>query len=144
MNTPAGTAGSAAPPAGLEGYTHAIYALHALAVLSGIAGAGSIAGRFVFGLPSLVAVVMNYARRAEARGSWLESHFRWQIRTFWFALLWLAVTLMVAAPLTLVLIGVLLVPVGFLAVGLWVAYRVVRGWLALRYRRTLPLPAVPA
>jgi uncharacterized membrane protein len=133
--------GTATPPAGLLGYTHAIYALHALAVVSGLLGAGSIAGRFVFGLPSLIAVIMNYARRAEARGTWLESHFRWQIRTFWFALLWIGLAFLVAAPLTLVLVGILVAAAGLLAVGAWVAYRVLRGWLALRDRRALPLPA---
>ena len=142
----AGTAGSGAhlPDASLVRYTHWIYALHALAVLTGILTSASIAGRFVFGLPSIIAVIMNYARRAETRGTWLESHFRWQIRTFWFALLWLVATLLVSAPLILVLVGVLLAWVGFGVVGLWVAYRVIRGWLALRESRPMPLPAAVA
>ncbi|HEY7996152.1 MAG TPA: hypothetical protein VIE14_04765, partial [Steroidobacteraceae bacterium] len=72
---------AAAPDRRLIDYTHWIYGLHSLSVLIGFATSHSIAGRFAFGLPSIVAVIMNYARRAEVRGTWLESHFRWQIRT---------------------------------------------------------------
>src|SRR5258707_1291511 len=128
------------PDAGLIAYTHIIYALHASAVLTGVLTHASIAGRFVFGLPSIIAVIMNYARRAEARGTWLETHFHWQIRTFWLALLWIAITLLVAAALTLIVIGIFLVLPGFAIVGLWVAYRVIRGWLALREHRAVPSP----
>ena len=96
-------------------YTQLIYALHACAVLTGVFTSSSIAGRFLFGLPSLLAVILNYARRAEARGTWLESHFEWQIHTFWYALLWIAVTLLIGAPFTLVVIGVYIVVMGFCA-----------------------------
>ena len=126
--------------AGLITYTHIIYALHASAVLTGVLTGASIAGRFVFGLPSIIAVIMNYARRAEARGTWLETHFHWQIRTFWLALLWIAITLLVGGLLTLIVIGIFVVIAGFCVVGLWVAYRVIRGWMALRERRAVPHP----
>jgi uncharacterized membrane protein len=130
-----------AAEAALLRYTHCIYALHALSVASGVLGSQSIVGRFVFGLPSIVAVIMNYARRAGARGGWLESHFRWQIRTFWFALLWVAVTSICAAPLLLLGIGIIIVWIGFGLTGLWILYRVIRGWLALRDHQPVPLPA---
>ena len=129
------------PAAGLLNYTHLIYGLHACAVLTGLLTSASIAGRFLFGVPSIVAVILNYARRAEVRGTWLESHFNWQIRTFWFALLWVGITLLVGAPLTLIIIGIYVVVIGFAIVGLWVAYRVARGWLNLRERRPMPQPA---
>jgi uncharacterized membrane protein len=112
--------------------------LHACAVATGVLTSATIAGRFLFGLPSIVAVILNYARRAQARGTWLESHFDWQIRTFWFALLWIAVTLLIGAPLTLILIGIYLVALGFTIVGLWVAYRVIRGWMRLRAHQSMP------
>ena len=67
------------------GYTHVMYALHALAGFIGITSGATVIGAFVFGLPSILAVFMNYARRDRVRGSWLESHFLWQIRTFWTA-----------------------------------------------------------
>ena len=130
--------------AGLVNYTQLIYVLHACAVLTGVFTSATIAGRFLFGLPSIIAVILNYARRSQVRGTWLESHFRWQIRTFWFALLWVAVTLLVGAPLTLVLIGVYLVVLGFLIVGVWVAYRVGRGWLRLREHQSMPVVPQPA
>ena len=78
-------------------------------------------------LPSIGAVI-HYAKRAEARGTYLESHFRWQIRTFWFTLLWCAVGALMFATV----IGTLVAIPMFIAVGVWVIYRVVRGWLALK------------
>jgi uncharacterized membrane protein len=138
--------GQREPEAGLVRYTHLIYGLHACAVLTGAFSSASIAGRFLFGLPSIVAVILNYARRSEARHTWLESHFDWQIHTFWYALLWVVITLLIGAPLTLIVIGVYIVIVGFTVVGLWVMYRVARGWLGLRDRRPMPraLAAAPA
>jgi uncharacterized membrane protein len=127
------------PPSGLIEYTHWIYALYALSVVGALATARAVALQFAFGLPSLVAIIMDYARRLEARGIWLETHFRWQIRTFWFALLWVVVTQIVTAPLVLVGVGFLPGLLGLGSVALWVIYRLVRGWLALREGRPMPL-----
>jgi uncharacterized membrane protein len=126
---------------GLVSYTHWIYALHSLSVLSALLTAHAVALHFAFGLPSIIAVIMNYARRSETRGTWLESHFRWQIRTFWYAWLWIVVTAIIAMPLLLIFVGFILGLLGFGLVGLWVIYRIVRGWLALRDGRSMPLPA---
>jgi uncharacterized membrane protein len=124
-----------APRDGLVTLAHVIYALHALAVLSGVLTSATVVGSFVSGLPSIVAVVLNYLKRGEVRGTWLDSHFRWQIRTFWFALLWILVA--VGLALTLLLIPVALALL--VGSGLWVIYRVVRGWLALKERRPMPV-----
>ena len=121
----------------LVSYTHIVYALHALSVLIGVTGAATIVGSFIFGIPSIIAVIMNYLRRRDAQGTWLESHFRWQIRTFWFALLWSVVVLVLSAPLMLILIGFATAWLGMLVIGIWVLYRVVRGWLTLREGRSL-------
>jgi uncharacterized membrane protein len=107
--------------------THIIYGLHAIAVLVGVTSAATVAGGFVFGLPSLIAVFINYLKRSDVNGTWLESHFRWQIRTFWFTLLWLVVyglliVTIIGIPIAWILIAIL---------GLWVGYRVIRGWVAL-------------
>jgi uncharacterized membrane protein len=107
--------------------THLIYGLHALAVLVGVTSAATVAGGFVFGLPSLLAVLLNYFKRGDVAGTWLESHFRWQIRTFWFTLLWL----FVYGLLIITIIGIPLAWILISLLGLWVGYRVVRGWLAL-------------
>jgi uncharacterized membrane protein len=126
---------SGQPDASLISYTHVIYALHSLSVLIGLTSAVTIVGSFIFGLPSIVAVIMNYARQADARGTFLESHFSWQIRTFWFALLWVLVILALSLPLMLVAIGFLTLPAGYVLLGIWVIYRIIRGWLALGDRR---------
>jgi len=125
---------------GLIEYTHWIYGLHALSVLIGLSTAHNVAMRFAFGLPSIVAVIMNYVRRSETRGTWLESHFRWQIRTFWYAWLWIFITSILAVPLLIVIIGFLIAMIGYALIGLWIIYRVARGWLALREGRLMPVP----
>jgi uncharacterized membrane protein len=118
-------------------YTHVIYALHALAVVVGIGSAHTIVGSFVGGLPSIIAVIMNYARRSATRGTYLESHFRWQIRTFWYALLWACVIVLVSAPFMIILVGFGMAVLGLWTLGIWIAYRVIRGWLALKDKRPM-------
>jgi uncharacterized membrane protein len=119
----------------LVSYTHVIYALHSLSVLIGLTSAWTIVGSFIFGLPSIIAVIMNYARQSDVRGTFLESHFRWQIRTFWFALLWVLVILAVSLPLMLIVVGFFTLATGYVLLGIWVIYRIIRGWLALRDHR---------
>ena len=121
--------------ASLISYTHIIYALHSLSVLIGLTSAVTIVGSFIFGLPSIIAVIMNYARQSDVRATFLESHFRWQIRTFWFALLWVIVILGLSLPLMLVIVGFVTLWIGFVLLGIWVIYRIIRGWLALRDQR---------
>lgn len=119
-------------------YTHIIYGLHALSVFIGLTSPATVVGSFVFGLPSIAAVIMNYVRQSDARGTFLESHFRWQIRTFWFALLWIVVAGVISAPLVLLLgLGILTFFLAALIVAIWIVYRVARGWLALRDKRTM-------
>jgi uncharacterized membrane protein len=123
----------------LVSYTNVIYALHSLSVLIGVTSPVTVVGSFVFGIPSIIAVIMNYARQSEARGTYLESHFSWQIRTFWFAVLWGLVIFGVSLVLMLILIGFVTLPAGLALLGVWVIYRVIRGWLALRDRRPVYL-----
>ncbi len=120
---------------GLVAWTHVIYGLHSLSVLIGITSAATIVGAFVFGVPSIVAVVLNYLKRGEAAGTFLESHFRWQIRTFWFALLWCLIGVLLMATL----VGIPVAMIVLISAGVWVVYRVVRGWLALKNGKPLPV-----
>ena len=114
---------------------HIIYGLHAFSLITGIIGTATVVGAFLTGWPSIIAVILNYAKRSEARGTWLESHFRWQIRTFWFGLLWVTLCLLfVVATLG---IGILIAWVPLGVVGLWFIYRIARGWLALIDRRPM-------
>lgn len=123
----------AEPAPSLVTVTHVVYALHGLSLLIGITTAATIIGAFVFGMPSIIAVVINYLKRGESRGTFLESHFRWQIRTFWYGLLWC----LVGGFLFVTFIGIPFAIVVFIAAGVWVIYRVVRGWLALRDRKPM-------
>ena len=117
--------------------THVTYALHALGLAIGALGAASVVGSFVFGWPSIIAVIINYVKRGDARGTWLESHFSWQIRTFWFALLWATVVFFFGLPLTLVIVGFAVWIVGFFLLGIWAIYRIARGWMALNAGRSI-------
>ena len=124
---------AAEPRASLVTLAHVIYGLHAFSLLSGIVGAATIVGAFFTGWPSIIAVVLNYVKRDEARGTWLESHFRWQIRTFWFGLLWVSLCVgLVIATLGLAIFVVWL-PLGLVSV--WLVYRIARGWLRLLDRK---------
>lgn len=131
---------AAVPGEGLVAWTHVIYGLHALAVLIGAIGAATIVGMFVFSVPSIAALVISYLKRGDAAGTYLESHYRWLIRTFWFAVLWGAVALLATMILVITIVGFLVFWLPFLVVGVWLVYRVARGWLALKDARSLPIP----
>jgi uncharacterized membrane protein len=108
---------------------HLVYALHAFAILAGIVGVATVIGSFIAGLPSIFAVILNYLKRSEARDTWVYSHYRWQIRTFWFALLWA----IIGVVSLVVLVGIAIL----VALTLWLIYRIVRGWLRLRAQRPM-------
>jgi len=126
--------GAVRPPDSLVTWTQVIYGLHAFSLLTGILGAATVVGAFLTGWPSIIAVILNYVKRSEVRGTWLDSHFSWQIRTFWFALLWLAI----GGVLFATVIGIPFAIVLWLATGIWVLYRIIRGWLALGSQKELP------
>jgi uncharacterized membrane protein len=127
-----------APP-GLERTVHIVYALHALGLAIGAFGAATVLGSFLFGWPSIIAVIINYVKRSEARGTWLESHFSWQIRTFWFALLWAVFVGLVSLPLTVILVGVGTWVAGMFVLGVWAIYRIARGWMRLNSHQSMPM-----
>ena len=115
--------------------THVIYGLHAVSLITGIVGVASVVGAFLTGWPSIIAVIVNYVKRSEVRGTWLDSHFRWQIRTFWFGLLWVMLcAVFVVATLG---IGLLIAWLPLALVGIWFVYRILRGWLRLIDRQPM-------
>jgi uncharacterized membrane protein len=118
-------------------WTHVIYALHGVGVALGVATSAFIVTSFLFGLPSIVAVVMNYVKRGDVRGTYLDSHFRWQIRTFWYALLWIVVAFLLSLPLMLVIVGFFTLWLAAMIIGIWVLYRVVKGWMRLSARQPM-------
>jgi uncharacterized membrane protein len=116
---------------------HVTYALHAVGLAIGAFGASTVLGSFIFGWPSIIAVIVNYVQRGQARGTWLESHFEWQIRTFWWAVGWSILVALAGALLAIVIIGFAVWAVGFFALGVWAIYRIAKGWMALRDRRAV-------
>ena len=123
------------PESSLIGWTQAIYALHAFSLVMGILGTATIVGAFLTGWPSIIAVVFNYVKRGDVRGTWLESHFRWQIRTFWFGVLW--VSLCMLFIIGTFGIGLLIAWLPLAIVSVWFIYRVVRGWSAVNARQPM-------
>ena len=121
---------------GPRAWCHVMYGLHAVSAVSGVLTSAWVVGAFVFGWPSIIAVIINYVTRDRVRGTWLDTHWRWQLRSFWFAALWLAV----AGLLMFTLIGIPAAILVVLSAGLWVLYRVIRGWMALLDRRAMPMP----
>ena len=106
---------------------HIVYGLHAFAIVLGITGSATVIGGFVGSVPSIIGVIISYVKRGSARGTWAASHYRWQIRTFWFALLWLIISLLMLVSLVGAPVGLVLLA----ALTLWLIYRIARGWLRL-------------
>jgi len=128
--------GNSEPMPSVLSVAHLVYALHTLAIVIGIVGAATVIFSFIGSLPSIVAVILNYVKRGDARGTWIDSHYRWQIRTFWFAVLWA----LIGWVLVITIIGMVVgVPV-LIALTLWLIYRIGRGWLRLRDRRPMYTP----
>lgn len=128
-------AAAAAPPESMVRLTHVIYGLHAFSVLMGMLGPAFIVTAFLTGWPSIIAVIINYVKRSDAHGSFLDSHFGWQIRTFWYAVLWFLLGVLLIATFVGMVVGVPLLMV----VGLWVLYRIVRGWITLGNGKPMPV-----
>ncbi|MBS0326440.1 MAG: hypothetical protein JSS46_07845 [Proteobacteria bacterium] len=133
----AGPSTQAAPPLP-TGAALIVYVLFAVAAVIGVASHGFPLFAPLFGLVGLIAIVVAYVKRSEATGTWLASHFRWLIRTFWWSLLWAMIGGLVLVTLGLVLIGI---PIAFAiwAVDtIWVIYRVIRGYLLFHSSQPVP------
>lgn len=118
MNDVVPTAGGPTPLASLRQLTLVCYILYALSPF--------------MGFTALVAVIINYVKRDEARGTLYESHFTWQIRTFWWGLLWASLGMLT------VFFGVGVVIL--IANSVWVIYRIVKGFLNWNDGKPMPLP----
>ena len=105
--------------------------LEDLKTLTTVVYALQAAGFFLGGVTWIVAVVMNYVKREDAAGTPYESHFRWQIRTFWFGLLWAVI----GGLLAFVLVGFAVL----FADAVWLIYRIVKGWLNLNDGKPMPV-----
>lgn len=122
------------PSSGMVTLTHVLYGLHAFSALTGLLSPALVVTAFLTGWPSIIAVIVNYVKRSEVRATWLDSHFSWQIRTFWYALLWV----LIGGVAFLTVIGIPVAVLVWLGTGLWVLYRIIRGWFALTSQKVLP------
>ena len=123
-----------APQVNLVLLTNIIYALHALSVIMGLIGSAFVITAFLTGWPSIIAIIINYTKRNAVRDTYLDSHFNWQIRTFWFAFLWM----IFAVILFITVFGIALSYIITVGAGIWISYRIIRGWLALNEGRPMP------
>lgn len=128
--------GTAVPEAGLVTVTHVMYGLHAFSAITGLTSAAFVVTAFLSGWPSIIAVIINYVKRNEVHGTFLDSHFGWQLRTFWYAVLWF----LIAGLLIVTIIGSVIGVPMLIVVGLWVLYRIARGWITLANRQPMPIP----
>lgn len=124
----------ALPGNNLVTLTHVVYALHAFSAITGLTSAALIVTAFLTGWPSIIAVIINYVKRSETRGTFIESHFSWQLRTFWWALAWCVLGVLLVVTLVGAIIGYPML----LLTGVWVLYRIIRGWLALLSSKPMP------
>ncbi|NND67356.1 MAG: hypothetical protein HKN19_07205 [Halioglobus sp.] len=117
----------------LVALTYLIYGLHLFSAVTGIITSAAVVTAFLTGWPSIIAVILNYIKRGDVRGTYLESHFSWQIRTFWFSLLWVVI----AGVLFITVIGIPIAWVMVFLIGAWLLYRMVRGLLRLMDNRPI-------
>jgi uncharacterized membrane protein len=115
----------------LEKIVFVIYLLHFFSAFTGLLTPAFIVTAFLTGWPSIIAVIMSYFWRNDADGTYLESHFSWLIRTFWFTVLWLIVAWFFIVTIIGMVIGIPML----LTVGIWVMYRLLKGIFAMNGRR---------
>jgi uncharacterized membrane protein len=114
------------------------YALFAISAILSMASSGLHFIAPLTGIVGIVGVIVCYVKRAEAQGTWVASHFTWLIRTFWWSLLWAVAGWVALILLAIVLIGFLIGPAIWLAAGIWVIYRVIRGYLLFKESKPIP------
>lgn len=122
------------PSSNLILLTYIIYGLHLFSAIGGVLSSAFVLTAFLTGWPSIIAVIINYVKRGDVAGTYLDSHFRWHIRTFWFALVWM----LIAGLLVITVIGIPLAFIVFIITGLWVLYRMIRGLLRLNNKLAMP------
>jgi uncharacterized membrane protein len=123
------------PTAGEVTITYLIYGLHGFSALSGVLSPAFIVTAFFVGWPSILAVVLTYLKRDDVKGTYLESHLRWTLRTFWFALFWI----IIGGILLVTIIGLPLAIIIWVAAGLWILYRLIRGFKRLLSEEAMPV-----
>jgi uncharacterized membrane protein len=125
--------GAGIPSQSLISTTLVVYALFGVAAIAGLVSAGLLSTPLL-GLIGLIGLIIAYVKSGEAAGTWLRSHFRWLIRTFWFSVLWNAVGWLAAVTL----IGIPIAIAIWIATTVWVLYRLIRGYLLFKDSKPIP------
>ena len=115
-----------------------VYALFGAAAVVAILSHGFPPIAPLGGIVGLIGVIMAYVKRGEAVNTWLASHYRWLIRTFWFSLMWGVIGAVVFLVLALLLIGLIIGPAIWIATSIWVIYRLIRGYLLFKDSKPVP------
>jgi uncharacterized membrane protein len=131
---------SAVPSPSLISMALLVYALFGVAAVVGLVSSGFPLIAPLMGVVGIVAIILAYVKRGEATGTWLESHYRWLIRTFWFSLLWGAIGAVIFVLLLIIVIGVFIGYLIWVATTIWVMYRLVRGYML--FNESKPIPGV--
>ncbi|HTP46969.1 MAG TPA: hypothetical protein VMQ50_08630 [Casimicrobiaceae bacterium] len=132
------TQAPASPTPSLITATLIVYGLFGLGAVVAILSHGFPPVAPLGGIAGLIGIIMAYVKRGEAEGSWLASHYRWLIRTFWFSLMWGIIGAVVFVLLALLLIGLIIGPVIWIATSIWVIYRLIRGYLLFKDSKPVP------
>jgi uncharacterized membrane protein len=114
------------------------YALMGIGAVAALVSSGFPAVAPLMGLLGIAGVIVCYVKRGDAQGTWVASHFRWLIRTFWYSLLWGAIGGIVLVVLGIVLIGIPIALLIWAVASLWVLYRVIRGYLLFNDSKPVP------
>ena len=114
------------------------YLLFGLAALTQIAGSGLITPAPLLTFIGIIGVIVAYVKRSEARGTWVESHMSWLIRTFWWSTVWAMIGWVILIVLGIILIGLALGPIIWAITAIWVMYRVIRGVLYFKDQKPIP------
>jgi uncharacterized membrane protein len=114
------------------------YALMGIGAVAALVSSGFPAVAPLMGILGIAGIIVCYVKRDNARGTWVASHLRWLIRTFWYSLLWGAVGALVLVVLGIILIGIPIAFVIWAIASLWVIYRVIRGYLLFNDSKPIP------
>ena len=126
------------PSASLISTTLLIYALYGIAAIAGLVSSGFPLIAPFFGVLGIVAIIIAYVKRSETAGTWLASHYRWLIRTFWYSLLWGCIGAIIFVLLAIILIGLVIGYIIWVATTIWVLYRLIRGYVLFKDSEPVP------
>jgi uncharacterized membrane protein len=126
------------PSASLISTTLVVYALFGVAAIAGLVSSGFPLVAPLMGIIGIVALILAYVKRSDAAGTWLASHYRWLIRTFWFSFLWGMVGGLVLVTLGLILVGIPIAIGIWVITTIWVIYRLLRGYVLFNDSKPVP------